>query len=82
MTPFKRTQCASTAAIALQHPRDCGGEFARIEDTRIRSWTSATKALGSVIIIVQDFSVSPVARSFHSSQRPANVIGSPSAHVI
>ena len=50
--------------------------------TRIRSWTSATKALGSVIIIVQDFSVSPVARSFHSSQRPANVIGSPSAHVI
>jgi hypothetical protein len=31
-------------------------------------------AFGSVMIIVQDFNVSPVARSFHSSHSPANEI--------
>ena len=31
--------------------------------------------------IVHDFSTSPVALSFHSSQSPAKVIGSPSARV-
>jgi hypothetical protein len=45
------------------------------------SGTSATKSFGSVMSIVQDFSTSPVALSFHSSHSPAKVIGSPSARV-
>ncbi len=49
--------------------------------TGMRSCTSATKSFGSVISIVQDFSTSPVALSFHSSHSPAKVIGSPSARV-
>ena len=50
--------------------------------TGIRSWTSATKPLGSVIIMVQDFSRSPVSRFFHSSHSPAIVsAGDPSRAV-
>ena len=39
----------------------------------MRSCTSATNGFGSVIIIVHDFNVSPLALSFHSSHNPANV---------
>ena len=34
----------------------------------MRSWTSETKSFGSVMIIAQDLSFSPVALSFRSSQ--------------
>jgi hypothetical protein len=48
----------------------------------IRSWTSAAKSFGSVIIMVKDFSCSPVSRFFHSSQSPAAVsAGDPSRAV-
>jgi hypothetical protein len=43
------------------------------QNTGIRSWISAANPFGSVMIIVQDFSRSPVARSFHSSQSPATI---------
>jgi hypothetical protein len=46
----------------------------------MRLWTSATKALGSVMIIVLDFSRSPVSRFFPSSYRPA-AAGEPSRAV-
>ena len=41
--------------------------------TGMRSCTSLTKAFGPVMIIVQDFNVSPLAPSLHSSHSPANV---------
>jgi hypothetical protein len=46
----------------------------------MRSCASATKSFGSVKSIVQDFSTSTVALSFHSSQRQ-KVIGSPSTRL-
>ncbi len=39
----------------------------------MRSCTSATKVFGSVMIIVQDFNVSPLDLSLHSSHSPAKV---------
>ena len=44
--------------------------------TGIRSCTSATNTFGPVMIIVQDFNVSPLALSLHSSHSPANVSAS------
>jgi hypothetical protein len=50
--------------------------------TGMRSCTSATNVFGSVIIIVQDLSVSPLSLSRHSSHRPAIVsAGEPSRAV-
>jgi hypothetical protein len=54
-----------------------GGRLRHVQ----RIGSLATKSFGSVMSIVQDFSTSPVASSFHSSHSPAKVIGSPSAQV-
>ena len=53
--------------------RSHGANCASVKNTGIRSWISPANSFGSVMIIVQDFSRSLVARSFHSSQRPAAV---------
>ena len=63
-------------------PFSRGSNCFSVKRTGIRSWTSATKPLGSVIIMVQDFSRSPVSRFFHSSHSPAIVsAGDPSRAV-
>jgi hypothetical protein len=45
--------------------RSHGANCASVKNTGIRSWISPANSFGSVMIIVQDFSRSPLARSFH-----------------
>ena len=59
-----------------------GAKCSSIKNTGMRSRISAAKSSGSVTIIVQDFSRSPVSRFFHSSQSPAAISsGEPSRAV-
>ena len=65
-------------ASPLSHGSNCFS----VSSTGIRSWTAATNAFGSVIIIVQDKSACPVSGFFQESHRPAAVrIGEPSSAV-
>src|SRR5437588_5088492 len=54
-------------------PLSHGSKSFSVRRTGIRSCTSATNSLGFVIIMVQDFNVSPFALSCHSSHSPAIV---------
>ena len=63
-------------------PLSYGLNCSCVKNTGIRSWISAAKSLGAVMIIVHDFRRSPVAQSFHSSQIPGAVSsGEPSRAV-
>jgi hypothetical protein len=60
-------------------PLSHGSKSFSASNAGIRSCTSATNLFGSVMIIVQDLSASPLARSRQSSQSPAIVsAGEPS----
>ena len=47
----------------------------------MRGWTGRVKAFAPVMIMVHDFSGSPLSVFLHSSQRPAMVMGLPSARL-
>ena len=68
----------STPASPLSHGSNCSC----VRNAGIRSWIFAANSFGSVMIIVQELSRSPVLRSFNSSQSPAAVrSGEPSRAV-
>jgi hypothetical protein len=46
-------------------------KFSHSSTTGVRSRISVAKSFGSVTIMVQDFNVSPVERSFHSFHSPS-----------
>ena len=76
-TSFAAGFRSSRPAAPVSHASNCSGS--RI--TGIRSFSSPTNSLVSVMIIARDLIVSPACRSRHSSHKPAMVIAAPSRRV-
>jgi hypothetical protein len=67
------SSAAGWSSSSPARPSSHGSRSSCLRSTGIRSCTSATNLFGSVMIMVQDFSVSPLVLSRHSSHRPAIV---------